>query len=145
MNLNDNDTNKERVVAFLPPNTVQKMLCLESEHGLKNHSEFIQEAVKFYIGFLASGDATEFLSPILQSTLRENLLHMQDRVATNLFRLSLEMNMMMHILAATVEITDEELHGLRGRGVKELKSTKGKISLLDAVHFQRGPEQWEGY
>lgn len=143
MNLNDNDTNKERVVAFLPPDTVQKMLHLESEHSLKNHSEFVQEAVKFYIGFLASGDATEFLSATLHRTLNDSLLVMQNRVGSNLFRLSVELSMMMHLLGANLDVTNDELYSLRGRCVREVKNTKGKIKLDDAVAFQQGADEYE--
>ncbi|HPO77536.1 MAG TPA: hypothetical protein PLI23_10265 [Thermoclostridium caenicola] len=51
--------------------------------------------------------------------------------------------MMMHLLAVTLEITDEELHRLRGRCVAEVKRTKGKIRLEDAVDFQNSPDDEE--
>jgi hypothetical protein len=54
-----------------------------------------------------------------------------------------EISMMMHLLAATLEVTDEELHRLRGRCVVEVKKTKGKIRLDDAVEFQSGAEAEE--
>ena len=64
-------------------------------------------------------------------------------MANNLFRLSVEISMMMHLLATTLEITDEELHRLRGRCVAEVKRTRGKIRLDDAVDFQSSPEAEE--
>ena len=141
MDTNTHIVNKQRVVAFLAPDTIQRMTHLGQERGLKNHSEFIGQAVEFYLSFLSCEDATTFLSAALQGALRENLLLMQDRVATNLFRLTVETDMMMHLLAATIDVTDQELYGLRGRCVKEVKNTKGKIKLNDAVRFQQGNEQ----
>ena len=64
-------------------------------------------------------------------------------MANNLFRLSVEISMMMHLLATTLDITDEELHRLRGRCVTEVKRTRGKIRLDDAVDFQSSPETEE--
>lgn len=51
--------------------------------------------------------------------------------------------MMMHLLATTLDITDEELHRLRGRCVAEVKRTRGKIRLDDAVDFQSSPDDEE--
>lgn len=143
MNLNNNDTNKERVVAFLKPDTIEKMTHLEAEHQLKNHSEFVQSAVKFYIRFLSADDATEFLSATLHKTLNGSLLVMQNRVGSNLFRLSVELSMMMHLLGANLDVTNDELYSLRGRCVREVKNTKGKIKLDDAVAFQQGTDEYE--
>jgi len=49
----------------------------------------------------------------------------------------------MHLLATTLDVSDEELHRLRGRCVAEVKKTKGKIRLDDAVEFQNGIEAEE--
>ncbi|MEG1461440.1 MAG: hypothetical protein RSC51_08700, partial [Oscillospiraceae bacterium] len=68
------------------------------------------------------------------------LQNTENRVSANLFRLSVETGMMMHLLATTLDITDDELHRLRGRCVSEVKKTKGKIKLDDAVEFQRGTD-----
>ncbi|MDY0142652.1 MAG: hypothetical protein RBR97_12240, partial [Bacteroidales bacterium] len=56
----------------------------------------------------------------------------------NLFRLSVEMSMMMNILAAGLEINEEELHSLRGRCVQQVKKTRGKVSMEEAIKFQQG-------
>ena len=41
------------------------------------------------------------------------------------------------------EIIEKALHRLRGRCVAEVKKTKGKIRLDDAVEFQNGAEAEE--
>ncbi|MEG1268115.1 MAG: hypothetical protein RSD35_02595 [Oscillospiraceae bacterium] len=64
----------------------------------------------------------------------------EQRVANNLFRLSVETGMMMHLLASTLDVTDEELQRLRGRCIGEVKSTKGRIKLDDAVAFQQSAD-----
>lgn len=59
-------------------------------------------------------------------------------MANNLFRLSVEIGIMIHLLATTLEVTDDELYRLRGRCVSEVKKTQGGISLDAAVEFQQG-------
>ena len=46
--------------------------------------------------------------------------------------------MVMNVLAAGMEIPDEQLKALRGRCVQNVKKTSGSISLDDAVRYQRG-------
>ena len=46
--------------------------------------------------------------------------------------------MMMNVLAAGMEIPDEQLKALRGRCGQDVKKNSGNISLDDAVRYQRG-------
>jgi len=48
------------------------------------------------------------------------------------------MDMMMNVLAAAMEIPEEQLRELRGRCIQEVKKTHGMISLDDAVEYQNG-------
>ena len=47
---------------------------------------------------------------------------------------------MMNVLAAGMEISEEDLRQLRARCVREVKQTNGNISLKDAVKYQKGQE-----
>ena len=49
--------------------------------------------------------------------------------------------MMMNILAAGMELTDEDLRELRGRCVREVKETRGRISFEDAWEYQKGSRE----
>ena len=132
---------KERVVAWLYPDMIAKMNNLMEGNNMKNHTEFVQQAVDFYIGFLNAQDSTMYLSKIILGAIQGALRETENRQANNLFRLSVEMSMMMNILAAGLEISDEDLRKLRGRCVNEVKKTKGKISMEEAVRFQQGIEE----
>ena len=55
-----------------------------------------------------------------------------------LFKLAVEQDMVMNVLAAGMEIPDEQLKALRGRCAQDVKKTSGSISLNDAVRYQRG-------
>lgn len=48
--------------------------------------------------------------------------------------------MMMNVLAAGMEISDEDLRQLRVRAVREVKQTNGRINFKDAIDYQRGEE-----
>ena len=139
MNENRNEL-KQRVVAWLYPDMIKTMEAMMQEKDMKNHTEFVSQAVDFYIGYLSSQNSTAFLSQNLLGAIQGTLQNTENRVANNLFRLSVEISMMMHLLATTLEVTDDELRNLRGRCVAEVKKTRGKIKLDDAVQFQQGAD-----
>ena len=139
MNENNNEL-KQRVVAWLYPDMIQNMEAMMQAKDMRNHTEFISQAADFYIGYLSCQNSTAFLSQNLLGAIQGTLQNTENRVANNLFRLSVEISMMMHLLATTLEVTDDELRDLRGRCVAEVKKTRGKIKLDDAVQFQQGAE-----
>ena len=122
--------NKERTAVWLYPETMERLDGWLSKDNCKSRSEFIEKALRFYMGYLGTEDISSYLSKALLASIQGTLQKTENRVANNLFRLS-------------VEITDEELHRLRGRCVAEVKRTKGKIRLEDAVDFQNSPDDEE--
>lgn len=131
---------KERVIAWIEPTTIKKMDKLVKSNDMKNQSEFVSKAVEFYIGYLNSQDATEYIDPILLGAVQSSLKESENRHSSNLFRLAIEMSMMMNLLAAGFEIEDDQLKELRTKCVKDVKKSRGKISFDDAVEFQRSGE-----
>lgn len=131
-------TSKKRTAVWLYPETIEKMDSLLEGDNCKSRSEFIDKGLNFYMGYLVSEDTTGYLSKILISAMQGIMKETENRNASNLFRLSVEMSMMMNILAAGLEISEEELRSLRGRCVQQVKKTRGKVSMEEAIKFQQG-------
>ena len=129
--------NKIRTALWLYPQTMKSMDDILHSDNCKNRSEFIEKALDFYIGYLCTKESTTFLSDTLVGAVKGTIQNTENRIANNLFRLSVEMAMMMNLIAAGLEIDDDQLVKLRGRCVREIKKSKGKIALEDAVIYQR--------
>ncbi|WP_072902851.1 hypothetical protein [Hathewaya proteolytica] len=129
---------KKRTAVWLYPETIEKMDNLLERDNCKSRSEFIDKALNFYMGYLVSEDTTGYLSKILISAMQGTLKETENRNSSNIFRLSVEMSMMMNILAAGLEISEEELRNLRGRCVQQVKKARGKVSMEEAIKFQQG-------
>lgn len=136
-----NYENKLRSAMWLYPETFQKIDSSLKLADCKNRSDFIEKAIDFYCGFLGTKNSTNYLSKILVETIGGVLKETENRQSANLFRLSVEMSMMMNILAAGLEISDEDLRKLRGRCVAEVKRNKGRINMEDAVKYQQALEE----
>lgn len=135
--MNTENTNKQRAVAWLYPDLMERMDQLIVAKEMKNRTEFIAKAVDFYAGYLNTKDSTGYLADILLGAIQGTMKMTENRMANSLFRLSIELNMMMHLLATTLEIPDERLELLRGRSVKEVKKSNGRIHIEDAIAFQQ--------
>ena len=103
-----------------------------------SQSEYIEKAVLFYTGYLASGKSQDYISQILSSTLRGMLSESESRISRMLFKLTVELSMTMNIIAATHAISQSQLRELRVTCVNEVKRTNGSYSLKDAVDLQKG-------
>ena len=69
---------------------------------------------------------------LFKGTIRDS----EGRLARLLFKLAVEVDMMMNILAAGMEVSESTLKGLRERCVQEVRQTGGNITFLDAVRYQ---------
>lgn len=120
--------------------TSEMVRALYKHDNCSSQNEFIEKAVEFYVSYLTTNNHTSFLNPMLLSAVKASLKDNENRMASHLFNLSVEMSMMMNILAAGLEVTDEQLYKLRGRCIREVRASKGKISFEDALAFQRSDD-----
>ena len=72
------------------------------------------------------------------SALRATVQDTENRICRLLFKLAVEQDMVMNVLAAGMEIPQSDLDHLRGRCARDVKSTDGSVSLKEAVDCQKG-------
>ena len=129
---------KYKFALWLYPETLDKVKELYRQDDCKSKSEFIEKAIRFYIGHLTADDDTSYLPNALISNLKSIVAESDNRQNRMIFKLSVEMAMMMNVLAANSEIDEESLIRLRGECVKEVKRLNGSFSFDDAVDWQKG-------
>lgn len=129
---------KTRIPVWLYPSTLEVMDRAAETAGCKSRSEYLEKAALFYAGYVSGQDAIDYLPSALTSALRGIVHDSENRTCRLLFKLAVEMDMMMNVLAAGMEIPEEDLERLRGRCVREVKSTNGTVTLKDAVDYQKG-------
>ena len=129
--------NKKRTAVWLTPGVIRRMDSWLEEDNCKTRSEFIEKALRFYMGCLATEDTSEYLSRALVDTLRGTLADNENRLRTLLFKLCVEVNMMSHTVAAHFLADPVNRRELRAYAVDEVLRTNGKISFDDALDLQR--------
>lgn len=122
----------------ISPETDRKIKTAMPLANCRSQNEFVEDALRFYCDYLTSQDCFSVLPPMLVTAIRATVQNSEDHICRLLFKLAVEMDMMMNILAAGMDIPEEQLRALRGRCVQEVKKTHGMISLDDAVTYQNG-------
>lgn len=122
----------------ISPETDRKIKAAMPLANCQSQNEFVEQALKFYCEYLSAKDCSEILPPILTAAFRGAVQDSEDRTARLLFKLAVEISMMMQVLAAGMEVGEEDLGKLRARCVTDVKKTNGSISLTDAIRFQKG-------
>ena len=61
----------------------------------------------------------------------------ENRIASLLFKMAVELSMSLHVTAASNDIDDETLARLRGLCVEEVKRVHGTVSFDEAYKFQK--------
>lgn len=130
--------NKQRTTIWLSQNVMKELDNMSQRADCRSRSEFIEQAIKFYDGYIRSTDENQYL-PIALSSAMNGIIHTsEDRIAKVLYKNTVELSMLMNILAATAEIDEETLKKLRKKCSKEVNGTRGQIQFEDAYRYQKG-------
>ena len=129
---------KKRIPLWIYPSVHEKVLKNYESDNCKSPSEFIEKAILFYAGYLTASDYKAYFPNVIVSTVKGNLDSLENRMASLLFKMAVELSMVLHVTAATNEIDETTLSRLRGMCVGEVKRLHGSIPLEEAVRFQKG-------
>ena len=113
----------------------------------QSRSEFVDKALRFYMGYLGTEDNTAYLSRAILTAIQGTLDDNNNRLCRILFKCAVELNMLCHTIAAHFRADPIHTRELRAYAVDEVKRTNGQVSFESAVHQQRRIEpedEWPG-
>ncbi len=122
----------------MSPETQQLVKKMCPRDNCQTQNEFIEKAIRFYAGYVSGQEAVSYLPPALTSVLRGTVQDPENRICRLLFKLAVEVDMMMNVLAYGMEVSEDTLRDLRGHCVQNVKKTNGSVTLDKAVAFQKG-------
>ena len=102
----------------------------------RSRNESINQAIRHYIACLQKEKDNEFLTPALESVLSGMIGDTENRMARILFKLAVELSMLMHITASQFDISGDEIEGLKRFCVDEVSRLNGWISFENANRHQ---------
>ena len=124
---------KERIPVWLYPSTLEAIDKAMYQANCKSRSEFLENAAQMYAGYISADSAIKYLPAALVSAFQATVQLSEDCIARLLFKQTVELSMMMNVLAAGLEIDDTQMDQLRGRCIQEVKKSNGSITFKDVV------------
>lgn len=129
--------NNTRIGVFMSKDLLKRCDNNISKTNALSRSEFICDAMDFYIAWLNSETNSKVLTPALESVIGAKIQDTENRLARVLFKQGVELAMMMHIVANTNDVDTSQLGELRKLCVDEVSRIGGRYSFDDAVKFQK--------
>jgi len=133
-----NPDDKTRFALYAKNSTLDMVASMYKDDNCRSKSEYIENAIIFYSGYLSSNKNSKYLPNVVTSTVKAVVEDSEDRLARIIFKLAVELAMTMNVVAFTNDIPKETLSRLRGECVREVKSVNGRFCFDDAYDWQNG-------
>ena len=139
--------NENRLNFRMTDETAAKIERWYQEDNCRSRNEFVEKALRFYMGYLGTEDNTAYISQAILTAIQGTLDDNNNRLRTILFKCAVELNMLCHTIAAHFRTDPIHTRELRAYAVDEVKRTNGQVSFESAVRSQRRIEPddtWPG-
>ena len=138
---------KEKFALYLTPEIKARLERRYTEDGSRSLTGFIENAINFYLDYLSANNAGMFLPSSVQSYLDGRLDQFEDRMASLLYKQSVELDLGISVLADCVNLDEEYLRRKRAESVANVKKFNGRLRLEQmakrAQEQRDGDEEWQ--
>lgn len=129
---------KQKMAVYFQPEIIKKIEQEYREDNCASKTEFIEKAVKFYIGYLRQQEEeVDYLSPMITETVKAQIKGTEQRLARLIFKVAVGLGKLSHMTAALNDVDDETLKCLHAMCVTEVRKINGIIDYEDAVAYQQ--------
>lgn len=106
----------------------------------RSRNEFIEKALKFYLGYLKTNQAEDYQLQSVSSMISGTIRDTENRLARMDFKLAVEIAKLGHIMASVYEVDEETMQKLQQNCVEEVKRVNGAIWFEDIYRYQHEQE-----
>ena len=128
------EKSKVRKAFYIEEDILEQVDSLLQQADVKSRNEFLNQALKFYIGYLTSAKRENYMlssiSTVMHATDSEN------RMARAMFKLAVETSKLANVIAYSQEIDEESMGKLHVRCMEEVKRINGAVKFEDAYEYQ---------
>lgn len=128
---------KIRIPLWIYPSTEEKINHNFRADNCKSPSEFIENAIKFYLGYLSEEENINYISPMITETVKAQIKGTEQRLARLIFKVAVELGKLSHMTAAMNDVDEDTLKSLHAMCVTEVRKINGIIDYEDAVEYQK--------
>ena len=121
---------------YLEQELIEECDHMLDEAGARSRNDFINKALRFYIGYLKTNQAEDYQLQSVSSMVTGTIRDTENRLARMDFKLAVEIAKLSHIMATVYEVDEETLEKLQQKCVEEVKRINGAIWFEDVYRYQ---------
>ena len=127
---------KTKYAIYLYPSQMEEIKSLMEQANAKSQSEFVSDAIRFYIGYLQQGKNVNYLAPIIAQCIREDIGSTEKNICQILFKLAVEAAMVAQLEAVHINATEGQMNNLRKTCSNMVAENNGIVSFEEAYRYQ---------
>ena len=125
---------KERHVYYQEPEQARKMEIAMKLSNCTSESDFVRSAIDFYIGYLFQNESLDYLSPVINRSIKNVIGGVEKNISDILFKLAVETGMTTRIIGGEYNLSDEFLEDLRGY-ISQMVAENNGVLHLENMRF----------
>ena len=129
---------KKKTAIYLHPSQVEEIKSLMDQANTKSQSEFVSDAIRFYIGYLQQGKNVDYLAPIIAQAIKEEIRSTEKNISQILFKLAVEAAMLAELQATQIRVPQDQMEQLRRMCSGIDAKNNGIITFEKAIKHQQG-------
>ena len=126
------DKGKVRKGFYIEEDLLEQMDGLLEQADVKSRNEFMNHALKFYIGYMTSEKIENYMLSTISSVMHSTVKDSENRMARAMYRLAVEISKLSHVIAYSHGVNEEELKKLQVKCMDEVKRINGAVRFEDA-------------
>ena len=130
--------NKTRFALWIGNETLKLVQENYQRDNCKTQSEYIEKAIRFYTGYLAAQDASEFLPRAIADALEGRMVIFGKRLCRVVYKLAVQVATCCHITAFDKAPDYSFMDSLQRRCNDDVAHTNGEFSFYEILRFQKG-------
>ena len=103
---------------------------------VKSRNKFLNQALKFYIGYLTSEKIENYMLSTISSVMHSTVKDSENRMARAMYKLAVETSKLSHVIAYSHGVDEEDLRKLQAKCTDEVKRINGAVRFEDAYLYQ---------
>ena len=124
--------NMKKYAFYMPKSLIDDVDNTINSLGKMSRAEFIREAVDFYIGYLNSLRASDYLSPMLSRAIKGEIESVEKNVSEMIFKLAVQSAVANIFIASGLNLDTSNIDYLTKCVAKEIAKQNGIIDLKKA-------------
>lgn len=125
----------------MKPETAEKLEHWYKADRCRGKNEFVEKAVNFYADTLAA-ESSATLPLAIQTAIDGRLKLLEDRMASILYKQTVEMDMAISILLQSINVDEAVLRQERAKSIAAVRHTNGRLRMEQKLRELEN-EEWQ--